>query len=249
MIDDVAPVAVVTGAAEGLGAHIVDALLSAGYRVAATDLGDVSAARLAARLDPGGSRVIGHALDVREKRAFEDVLGRVVDEWGRVDVLVNNAAVTLTTPALQISAAEFDTVIGVNLKGVLFGSQVFGEYFARRNYGRIINMASLAGQNDGTASGAHYAASKAGIIALTKVFAREFANARVTVNAVAPGPLDLASVRRAVGDRLDALRGQIPVGVLGDPAFVAGMVVHLASPEAASVTGATWDANGGLFMR
>jgi 3-oxoacyl-[acyl-carrier protein] reductase len=113
-----------------------------------------------------------------------------------------------------------------------------------------VNIASLAGQNGGTATGAHYAASKGGIITLTKVFARDLAPFGVTVNAVAPGPLDLPSVRALVpSDKLDALVAGIPARHLGDPAFVAAMVVQLASPAAAFTTGATWDVNGGLFMR
>ncbi|MEG1768159.1 MAG: SDR family oxidoreductase, partial [Comamonas sp.] len=121
---------------------------------------------------------------------------------------------------------------------------------AQAGYGRLINVASLAGQNGGTASGAHYASSKSGILTLTKIFARELASRGVTVNAVAPGPLDLPSVRAAVPpQRLARLVDAIPVRKLGNPRFVAGLVVQLASPEADFATGAAWDINGGIFMR
>ena len=121
---------------------------------------------------------------------------------------------------------------------------------AQVGYGRIVNIASLAGQNGGTATGAHYAASKAGIVALTKVFARELANQGVTVNAIAPGPLDLPSLHALLPpEKLATFLQQVPVGVLGEPDFVAELVLLLASPQAAFATGATWDFNGGLWMR
>jgi 3-oxoacyl-[acyl-carrier protein] reductase len=120
---------------------------------------------------------------------------------------------------------------------------------AERGYGRIVNMASLAGQNGGTATGGHYASSKGAIMSATKVFARDLAPYGVTVNAVSPGPLDSPTVRRVLGDRLEESARAIPVGRLGSMPFIADMVALLASPEAASVTGATWDANGGLYMR
>ena len=115
---------------------------------------------------------------------------------------------------------------------------------------RAADQPSLAGQNGGTATGAHYAASKGAITPLTKVFARDLAASGVTVNAIAPGPLDTPMVHRTVPpDRMAALRASIPVGGIGDPRFVAALVVQLASPEAGFATGATWDVNGGLYMR
>lgn len=121
---------------------------------------------------------------------------------------------------------------------------------AAKGYGRIINMSSLAGQNGGTSTGAHYAASKGGILTLTKVFAKELASRGVTVNAIAPGPIDSPMVKALVPEELmPALLSAIPVGQLGEADFVGEMVVQLARPEAVFVTGTTWDINGGLFMR
>ena len=163
---------------------------------------------------------------------------------------MNNAALTLATPVMDITAEEFDQVISTNLRGTFVGCQTMGRYFARRGYGRIINLASLAGQNGGTASGAHYAASKGGILTLTKVFARELAKSGVTVNAIAPGPMDLPTVHALVPEeKMPGLLQMIPVGELGDAAFVAQAVALLASQTSSFVTGATWDINGGLFMR
>jgi 3-oxoacyl-[acyl-carrier protein] reductase len=127
---------------------------------------------------------------------------------------------------------------------------VFGSYLAARGYGRIINMASLAGQNGGTATGAHYAASKGAIITLTKIFAKELAASGVTVNAIAPGPIESPAVRAAVPpERLEKLIEAIPVKQLGNAAFIGKLIVQLASEDAYFTTGATWDVNGGIFMR
>jgi 3-oxoacyl-[acyl-carrier protein] reductase len=242
--------ALVTGAAQGLGAAIARTLHAAGYLVAVSDVDKIGATALATELDPTGATAIGTALDVRQSADFEQALALMTAKWGGSDVLVNNAVVTAVKPVLDITPDEFDAVMAVNVRGTFIGCQVFGRHFRDIGAGRIVNIASLAGQNGGAATGAHYAASKGAIITLTKVFARDLAPFGVTVNAVAPGPLDVPSVHALLPpDRLEAVIKTIPVGQLGAPEFVADMVVKLASPEAAFVTGATWDVNGGLFMR
>lgn len=242
--------ALVTGGAQGLGAAIVRALFAQGFNVAIGDVDLAGAQALATDLDPGGERVLALALDVRDQTAFETVAEAAAQRWGGVEVLVNNAVVTVAKPVLDITPDEFDAVMTVNLRGVFIGCQVLGRRFKTAGYGRIVNLASLAGQNGGSATGAHYAASKGAIITLTKVFARDLAAFGITVNAVAPGPLDLPSVRRTVPpDKLAAIIETIPVRDLGDPDFIAQMVCLLSGPQAGFVTGATWDANGGLYMR
>lgn len=243
-------VALVTGAAQGLGNIIAGQLHAAGFRVVITDRTEASAREAAERLDANGATAMALKLDVRRKEDFEAALAAVVQQWGGLHVAVNNAAMTPTTPVMKITADEFDEVIAVNQRGTLFGCQVFGAHMASAGYGRIVNLASLAGQNGGTASGAHYASSKGAILILNKIFARELAASNVTVNAVAPGPMDLPSVRAAVpADRLEKIIETIPVRRLGNPTFVADLVVKLASPDADFTTGATWDVNGGIFMR
>lgn len=246
-----AHVAVVTGAAQGLGQVIAERLHAAGYRVAIADIHLEAAQSLASQLDGSGATAIAIKLDVREKVDFETALDSLRARWGGVHVLVNNAAVTLHTPVMQISPDEFSSVLDTNLRGNLLGCQVFGSHFGACGYGRIINLASLAGQNGGTAAGAHYASSKAGILVLTKIFAKELAGRGVTVNAIAPGPIDLPAVRASVpAEKLQhIIDNVIPVHQLGDPRFIADTVVHLASPQAGFVTGAAWDINGGIFMR
>ncbi|MHC2148882.1 SDR family NAD(P)-dependent oxidoreductase [Pseudomonas sp. 210_17 TE3656] len=243
-------VALVTGAGQGLGQTFSARLLQAGYRVVVTDR-SLDAAQASARLlDPAGERTLAVQLDVGSKADFEQALNQVLTHFGVLHVVVNNAAVTKTTPLMQISPEEFDAVVGLNLRSIFLGCQVLGAYLADAGYGRIINMASLAGQNGGTATGAHYAASKGAILTLTKIFAKEFANRGVTVNAIAPGPIDSPAVHAAVpAEKLAGLRANIPVQRLGDADFLGDLIVQLARPEAYFTTGATWDVNGGLFMR
>lgn len=241
-------IALVTGAGQGLGLAIAGRLQAAGFKVALTDHRLDLARQAAATLDPDS--VLPLQLDVTRKQDFETALAAVVAHWGDLHVLVNNAAMTRTTPVMEIEADEFDAVLATNLRGTLFGCQVMGAHMARAGYGRLINMASLAGQNGGTATGAHYACSKGAIVTLTKIFARELGPAGVTVNAVSPGPLDLPSVHAIVpADKLAQIVQGIPVRRLGDPQFVADLVVRLAGADAGFVNGATWDVNGGLFMR
>jgi 3-oxoacyl-[acyl-carrier protein] reductase len=244
-------VALVTGAAQGLGEAIARRLHAAGYRVALADLALDKAEAVAKSLDATGATTMALKLDIRSKADFEAARDRLLERWGGTQVLVNNATVTLHTPLMQISPEEFNSVITTNLGGTFLGCQVFGAYFATQKYGRIINLALLAGQNGGTSAGAHYASSKAGILVLTKVVAKELAGAGVTVNAIAPGPIDLPTVRATVpAEKLQhIIDNVIPVHQLGNPDFIADTLVHLASRQAGYVTGAAWDLNGGIFMR
>ncbi len=245
-----AQVALVTGAAQGVGHHIAARLFKAGYRVVLTDIDLAAAERAAKALDASGERVLALRLNVAAKADFEAALAVVLSHWGVLHVLVNNAAVTRATPVLEIPLEEFNEVVAINLGGTFAGCQVIGRYLVEQGYGRIINMASLAGQNGGTSTGAHYAASKGGIITLTKVFAKELASGGVTVNAIAPGPIESPMVQALVpAEKLPGLLGAIPAGRLGDADFIGDMVVQLARPEAYFTTGTTWDVNGGLFMR
>jgi len=240
-------VAIVTGAAGGLGRVISRRLAADGFRVLMTDI-DGDAVTRAAKELPG--EVATLAIDVRDPARFEAAFTAATQWWGGVGVLVNNAALTRTTPLFDISPEEFDAVTAVALKGTFLGCQIAGRHMRAQRYGRIVNIASLAGQNGGAATGAHYAAAKGGIMTLTKVFARELAIDGVTVNAISPGPLDLDSVRDLLPpDKLAAVVRTIPAGTLGDPDYIARLVALLASPQAISAIGATFDINGGLYLR
>lgn len=243
-------IALVTGAAQGLGQAIAGRLFAAGYAVVLSDLSLERAQEAALTLDASGERALALKLNVASKADFEAALAATLERFGALHVVVNNAAMTMTTPVMQISPEEFDRVLSLNTRSVFVGCQVFGAHMAAAGYGRIVNMASLAGQNGGTATGAHYAASKGAIVTLTKIFAKELAAGGVTVNAIAPGPIDSPMVRAAIpAERMDGLLANIPVRRLGNADFLGDLVVQLARPEAYFTTGATWDVNGGLFMR
>ncbi len=241
-------VALVTGGSGGLGKAVCKRLLAEGYRVAMADIDGVALNAAAIELDH--SELVTTELDVTRSEDFKAALEVVSRRWGGIGVLVSNAALTRTTPLFEISDVEFDAVTAVALKGTFLGCQILGAHMREYGYGRIVNMASLAGQNGGAATGAHYAASKGGVITLTKVFARDLAAHGVTVNAISPGPQDLDSVRELLpAEKLEAVVKTIPVGELGDPDYIARLVALLADPQAKSATGATFDVNGGLYLR
>jgi len=243
-------IAVVTGAGGGLGGCIARRLHAEGCKVVLTDIAEEPVAQLAAQLSADGATAFAMQHDVSSRQDFEKVLDAVRTRWSVPTVLVNNAAMTQAKDVLSIEAEEFNRVLTTNTDSIFYGCQVIGAAMAQEGYGRIINMASLAGQNGGTATGAHYAASKGAILTLTKIFAKQFAAAQVTVNAISPGPQDLPIVRQTVpADKLEAVLASIPVGRLGSPEYVAKMVALLADEEAFFVTGACWDVNGGLFVR
>lgn len=243
-------IALVSGAARGLGEKIAHKLHGAGYKVALSDVDLETVSAVAASLDATGDTAMAIALDVRRKQDFIAALDAIEVKWGGASVLVNNAGQSRVAALMDITPEEFDDVVAINMKGTFLACQVFGKRFAERGYGRIINIASLAGQTGGTATGAHYAAAKGGVMTLTKVFARELSPAGVTVNAISPGPLDLPVVHETVpAEKLNAIVQTIPVRSLGNADFIADAVLLLASPEASSATGACFDINGGLFMR
>ena len=237
-------VAFVTGAGQGLGAAIARALAQAGARVAVADIDGANAQAVAAEVSG-----LALPLDVRDEQAFGDRFAQAVAHFGAVDILVNNAARTPTTSLWDITPAEWDDVLAINLRGSFFGCRIAGKHMRERGAGRIVNLASLAGQQVSSATGVHYAASKAGLLALTRAFAQELAPHGVTVNALAPAAIDSPALAALPPERQQALKAGIPLGRFGLADEVAAAVVYLASPAAAFMTGATLDLNGGRFMR
>ncbi|HCM30694.1 MULTISPECIES: SDR family NAD(P)-dependent oxidoreductase [Acinetobacter] len=242
-------VVLVTGAASGLGNVIAEHFAGQGHQVilSASTLEKAENAKKNSRFP---ENIFPLKLDISVETDFHKAVECIRQQFNQLDVLINNATVTKATPVLEISAADFDWITQVNQRGTFQACQIIGKYMAEQGYGRIINMASLAGQNGGTATGAHYAASKGAIVTLTKIFAKEFAAKGVTVNAVAPGPMESPIVHSVVPDeKIEQFIQNIPVKALGSMEFIAETCALLASPNAHFVTGATWDINGGLFMR
>ena len=242
-------VAVVTGAARGLGTAIADRFVADGYRVVYADLDGDGSGTAAGHADAAGESALAVELDIRELSSVESCLATAVDRWGRVDVWVNNAALTFARPFFELDPDEWDDVLKTNLRGTYFGCRVAGLHMRERGHGRIVNLASIAGQRGASTNGVHYAASKAGIVAITRFAASELAPFGVTVNALAPAAIEGPSVAAVPAEKVAAMVGTIPVGRLGLPNEVAALVAFLASDEAGFITGATYDINGGMLMR
>jgi 3-oxoacyl-[acyl-carrier protein] reductase len=236
-------VAIVTGAARGIGEAIARRLHSDGYGVVLADLDLEGAMRVASELG-GGAQAAEH--DVRELASWETLLGTIGQG---IHALVNNAARTEFRSFWEVDVDEWDDVLATNLRGTYLGCRVVGSALRERGAGRIVNLASDAAQTAGGGSGPHYAASKAGVVAVTRRAATELAPYGVTVNAVAPAAIDGPLARSLLGDRLQSELEKIPVGRLGRPEEVAALVSYLLSEEAGYITGATLDVNGGAVMR
>jgi meso-butanediol dehydrogenase / (S,S)-butanediol dehydrogenase / diacetyl reductase len=244
-------VALVTGGASGIGAGIARVLADAGARVAIGDLGEAAASAVAGQLAGLGVR-----LDVTDRVVVDQAVSRVESELGPVDVLVNNAGVSSVSPFGQISDAEWDRLMGVNLRGVLVVTQRVLPSMLERRSGRIINISSMAGK-EGLPNLAHYCATKFGVIGLTQSLAKEVADRDVTVNAVCPGvvrtPLwddpDTGILRRLDGENgWQAFVSGIPLGRPQSVADIGHACAYLAGDAAANITGEALNVSGGQQM-
>jgi 3-oxoacyl-[acyl-carrier protein] reductase len=239
----------VTGAAQGLGAALARAFHEHGARVALLDADEARNRETAQRLDPDGERVLAVAADLGDTRQTEAAYEAVVDRWGGIDVLVNNAARAPMSGLWDITPEEWDGVFRVNLAGTFFLTRTVAKGMRDRGRGgRIINMASVSGQT-ARPTAVHYGASKAGLIALSRVFATELAADGITVNTIAPAMIDTPMVRTIGDQALAEMTARVPVGRIAAPEEVAGLALYLGGDGAGFITGATYDINGGVLMR
>lgn len=240
-------VAVVTGAAQGIGRAVATTLGAAGARVALCDVVEAEAA--APAVNAAGPRATYHRCDVVDAEAVARTLKEVVEQHGGLHILVNNAGIAIDGLLLRVRSEDWEKVLRVNLTGAFNFAKAAAKYLLKvKEQGRIVNIASVVGEMGSTGQVA-YAASKAAVIGMTKTLAQELASRGVTVNAVSPGFIETRMTEQHVqGERREKLLASIPLGRIGAPQDVAAAVLFLCSDGAAYITGQVLRVNGGLYM-
>lgn len=241
--------AIITGSGQGIGQSIAKRLASEGASVIISDInldtGHKTAEEIKEVFNVETSCV---RTDVRNRDDIYNLVEFGIRNFGHIDILVNNAGICPLSKIEDITKEEWDEVININLRGAFFCSQAVTPIMKKQRQGKILNMASIAGKVGGISVGAHYSASKAGIICLTKAFAKELAPFGVTVNAIAPGPIDTPMTQAFPSEvRVDYAKN-CPLGRLGDTDDIAEAAVFLLSDAAKHITGEILDVNGGMLM-
>jgi 3-oxoacyl-[acyl-carrier protein] reductase len=240
--------AFITGAASGIGQAIAETFAENGANVTIADVDLEPAKRLVEEIGAGGGKAIAVQTDVSAAGSVAAAVEATVEAFGGIDILVNNAGICPMKMFEDIPLDEWERVLAINLTGAFICSQAVTPYLKKSEYGRIINIGSVAGRIGGISVGAHYSVSKAGIMCLTKVLAKSLAEYGITANSISPGTTETALTAGWSPETKENLRQQIPLHRLGKPIDVAAAALYLASDWASYVTGATLDVNGGLTM-
>ena len=240
-------VAVVTGASQGIGRDTAHALAEAGAKVAVAARNEEKLAELVQEITAKGGEAFAVKVDVADLDQIKSGFKSILEKFGKIDILVNNAAITRDGLAIRMKPDDWDAVIRTNLTGAHFCIQQVLSTMMKARAGRIINISSVVAES-GNAGQANYVAAKAGIIGLTKAIAIEIASRNITVNAVAPGFIE-SPMTAVLPDKVkEELKVRIPLGRMGTGKDVAASIVFLASDEAAYITGHVLDVNGGMYL-
>jgi 3-oxoacyl-[acyl-carrier protein] reductase len=238
---------VVTGGSRGIGRSIVDSFCDSGGKVVILDLDKVSAEQTVEELCSGGKDVSFLPLDVSDHASVRKTLESIIERDGQIDVLVNDAGVTLSRPFAECVEGDWDFVVGINLKGTFNTCNVVFPHMIRRGYGKIVNIASIAGKLGGGFRGTSiYAASKAGVIGLTKGLAREGGPFGINVNAVCPGVIKTSMIESIPDEHKKTILDTTPLRKFGEPHEIGSVVAFLASDLASHITGEIMDVDGGI---
>jgi 3-oxoacyl-[acyl-carrier protein] reductase len=249
-------VAIVTGGANGIGVATARRLAASGAHVVIWDRVPEAGARIVAELTDAGHRALFVPTDVTNRASVDEAVQRTLAEYGGIDVLINNAGITRDAQLVKVkdgaasggmSEADFDAVIDVNLKGVFHCTQAVVPHLLQRGGGRVVNASSVVAQN-GNFGQTNYVATKAGVIGMTKVWARELGKRGITVNAVAPGFIATEMTAKMPAAVLESMQAHTPVGRLGSPEDVANAYCFLVSDQAAFINGAVLTVDGGLVI-
>jgi 3-oxoacyl-[acyl-carrier protein] reductase len=242
-------VAVVTGGRRGIGRAIASELAKRGASVVIGDCADDQMESTAAAIaQESGQKVVANCVDVSDANSVKEFIDAVIKDFGRVDILVNNAGITRDNLIMRISDADWESVIGVNLRGAFNCCRAVARQMMKQHYGRIVNITSVVGLA-GNAGQANYSASKAGLIGLTKTLAKELGSRNITVNAVAPGFVLTALTQVLPEEYREAAVKATPLARAGTPEDIARAVAFFASDESSFVTGQILSVDGGMVMQ
>ncbi len=240
-------VAMVTGGARGIGKEIALVLARSGADIALCDINLEEAEQTASQIKGLGRECIALKADVTDSGSVQDMVDKILDKYKKLDILINNAGITKDNLILRMSEEDWDKVIAVNLKGTFLCTKIVSKVMLKQRFGKIVNLASIIGIM-GNAGQANYAASKAGIIALTKSVAKELAPRGICVNAIAPGFIRTEMTARLPEDIQKKMLSAIPLGRFGEPKDVADLVLFLSSEDSSYITGQVIQIDGGMLM-
>lgn len=241
-------VLLITGAATGIGAAMARLFSSRGASVVLADVAHAKAQGVVEDILKGGGQALAVPIDVANRHEVDAAIAGVLQTWGRVDILINNAAVNYFTQVEEVTDDEWESVLGVNVRGVYNCSRAVIPSMKKRGWGRIVNISSSAGKTGGPVSSIHYSASKAAVICMTKSFARHLASSGVTVNSIAPGVVGTDMVQLLPEEARSRAIQAIPLQRFALPVEIAHAAAFLCSEEAAYITGEVLDVNGGALM-